>query len=450
MPKVEIHLEFSVPPGELDVNEIVALIQEVQAQVGPALMACYLEAVQDMVLDQALGPRWADAPQGEAPWVCPQCQSRQDFKRRGSRPRVLRKTSLGRVSFELRQVTCCCCGATFSPFAAWLALEPYQVSTTEFQEQAVKVACQMSYARSAEQVHDLGHLAISATAVHHWVQAKGAQVAFDAEQANGHPLLLDSTKVRAGDKKRGCPLNVGLSIQKRRWVNGRPHLDTYPVCFGVGESWSETGQPLAAVHPARVVFDGDEGLISWLEDSFPDVPKQRCIWHLVRQLYWPLWEDGLNKAQARVWMRRLGKILYHPQHEVQHSRGELKDLIAELRQENLLKAAGYLAAAEPYAFTYRKRPDGMFFDEQSLEPRAISSTSPLERQMREINRRTDVGVRWSVPGVNNLVGLDLVRRFDPEQWKALWKLPEQPSPDFSIVKLQIRVKAGPLPNVKTT
>jgi hypothetical protein len=450
MPKVEIHLEISVPSDNLDVNQIVALFQEVQAQVGPALVTCYLESTQDLALDQVLGPKWADTPQSEAPWVCPQCRSRQGFKRRGSRPRVLRKTSLGRVPFQLRQVTCCRCGDTFSPFSEWLGLEPYQVSTTEFQAQAVKVACQTSYARSVEHIYELGHVKVSATAVHGWAQDKGKQVAFDVERANGQSLLLDSTKVRAGGKKRGCQLNLGLSIQRRCWVNGRPQLKVYPVCFGVGESWSKTGQALAETRPARIVFDGDEGLITWLEDTFPDVPKQRALWHLVTQLYWPLWKDGLNKTQAKIWMGKLGKIVYHPQHRVQRSRTELEGLIAQLRQEGLSNAAGYLQAAAPYVFTYRQHPDGMFFDERRLEPRAISSTSPLERQMREINRRTDVGVRWSVSGVQNLIGLDLVRRFDSKQWQTLWHLPQRAPTGFSIVKMQVRVQTEPPPNVKTT
>jgi len=391
MPKVEIHLGFSVPSDKLDVNQIVALFQGVQAQVGPALMACYLEAIQDLVLDQVLGPKWADVPQDEAPWVCPQCDSPRGFKRRGSRPRVLRKTSLRRVSFKLRQVTCCRCDDTFSPFSAWFGLEPYQVSTTEFQAQAVRVACQTSYARSVEHVRDLGHVEVSATAVHRWAQDKGKQVAFDVSQADGQPLLLDSTKVRAGGKKRGCSLNMGLSIRQRRWVNGRPQLDVYPVCFGVGESWSKTGHALAEVHPGRVVFDGDEGLTTWLEETFPDVLKQRGVWHLVIQLYWPLWKDGLNKTQAKVWIGQLGKMIYHPEHAAQRSRTELESLMVQLRQEGLSQAAEYLYAAAPYVFTYREHPDGMFFDERRLEPCAINSTSPLERQIREINRRTAAG-----------------------------------------------------------
>jgi len=51
MLKVGIHLELSVPSAKLDVNQTVALFQEVQSQIGPALMTCYLEATQDLALE---------------------------------------------------------------------------------------------------------------------------------------------------------------------------------------------------------------------------------------------------------------------------------------------------------------------------------------------------------------------------------------------------------------
>jgi hypothetical protein len=57
MLKVEIHLEISVPSDHLDVNQIVALSQEVQTQVEPALVSHCLETVQDLELDRVLGPK---------------------------------------------------------------------------------------------------------------------------------------------------------------------------------------------------------------------------------------------------------------------------------------------------------------------------------------------------------------------------------------------------------
>jgi hypothetical protein len=450
MLKMEIHLELSVPSNGVGVNQVIALFEQIQDQLGPALARCYLERAQDRMLESVLGTKWSKEGQGEAPWSCPECGATRGFSRRGSYPRVLRKTSLGRVSFELRQVTCRHCGHTFSPFPDALELEPYQVSTSEFQAKAVEVACQTSYARTSQYMRDLAGVPVSATTVHQWVQEQGARVRFDVADADGKPVVVDSTKVLAGDKERGALLNLGLSIQNRYWSHGRPRLDVSPVCFGVGESWKETGQSLGDASPDRLVFDGDEVIRRWAEGTLPNIPKQRGVWHLVRQLYWPLWRDGLCKEESDPWLKRLGQLLYHPEHTLHETKVELNGMIRELSRQGRDEAVAYLAGAAPHAFTYRERPDGIFSDEAGRHSQAIKSTSPVERQMREINRRTDVGVRWSISGVKNLLALDLIRRLDQEAWTALWQLPEQPVPEYSAVKLQIQAWVEPSPNVKTT
>lgn len=450
MPKVEIHLELSVPSEKLGVNQVIELLKQVEEELGTAMAKCYLEQVQDQVLEQVLGARWSKETQRPAPWSCPECGAIQGFSRRGSYPRVLRRTSLGRISFDLRQVTCRHCDHTFSPFPDMLDLEPYQASTTELRAKAVKVACQTSYARAAQHMHNLARVSVSATAIHQWAQTHGGSVTFDVSQGDGCPLLLDSTMVCAGDEARGAALNLGLSIQKRCSQGARACLQVYPVCFGVGETWSITGKDLKQVDPDRVVFDGGSRVTRCLDSILPGIPKQRGIWHLVRQLYMPLWRDGLRKEQAKDWMRQLGKLLYHPEHDVQETKAQLKDLIRRLSKEGLSHAATYLAAAVPHVFTYRERPDGILDEDSTTGSCAIRSTSPVERQMREINRRTDVGARWSVSGVENLIALDLIRRFDPEQWQTVWDLPDQSDPAYSAVELRIEARAEPILNVKTT
>ena len=56
MLKMEIHLELSVPLDELGVNQVIALFQQIQEQLGPLLAAQFLEGVQDQALSQVLGP----------------------------------------------------------------------------------------------------------------------------------------------------------------------------------------------------------------------------------------------------------------------------------------------------------------------------------------------------------------------------------------------------------
>ena len=450
MLKVEIHLTTSVPLSEPGVNQVTAVSQQILEQLGPELVRRCLEKAQDYILDHALGPKWSNGGQDAAPWTCPECGATSGFNRRGSYLRVLRKTSVGRVEFELRQVTCRHCGHTFSPFRDALGLEPYQASTTEFQAKAVEVACQTSYARAAQHVDHLGGVPVSATAIHQWVQDLGPKVVFDATHGDGKPVILDSTRVPAGENERGAWLNLGLSILERDRAHGRPRLVGYPVCFGVAESWTETGCCLKQGSPARLVFDGDENLVRWAEEALPSTPKQRGIWHLVTQLYWPLWRDGLRKQKSDPWLSRLGQLLYHPEDSLEETKGKLKSLIHDLSEQGLTEAATYLAAAAPYVFTYREDPDGVFVDRASQKTSAIRSTSPVERQMREINRRADVGARWGVSGVKNILALDLVRRFDPDQWQTLWQLPKEAVPKCSVVKLQVSVTVEAQPNVKTS
>ena len=65
--------------------------------------------------------------------------------------------------------------------------------------------------------------------------------------------------------------------------------------------------------------------------------------------------------------------------------------IESLRENGFSKSHGHLKNADTELTTSR---------EQGF---AFHTTTPVEREMREINRRADVGFRWSIPGVENLL-----------------------------------------------
>ena len=58
----------------------------------------------------------------------------------------------------------------------------------------------------------------------------------------------------------------------------------------------------------------------------------------------------------------------------------------------LKHSAGHLKSAEPEALTF-----------QNVKGFTFSTTSPLEREVRELNRRADVGARWSEKGIENVL-----------------------------------------------
>jgi len=42
----------------------------------------------------------------------------------------------------------------------------------------------------------------------------------------------------------------------------------------------------------------------------------------------------------------------------------------------------------------------------------FATTSPVEREMRELNRRADVGARWSQKGIENLLKILFLKRLN--------------------------------------
>ena len=58
----------------------------------------------------------------------------------------------------------------------------------------------------------------------------------------------------------------------------------------------------------------------------------------------------------------------------------------------------------------------MLFEKPSSE----RTSSVMEREMREINRRSDVGVRWSERGIDNLLRLRAARRINKDDFERVW------------------------------
>jgi hypothetical protein len=64
-------------------------------------------------------------------------------------------------------------------------------------------------------------------------------------------------------------------------------------------------------------------------------------------------------------------------------------------------------------------------------PSRERTTGAIEREMREINRRTDVGVQWSVSGVDHMLRLRHAQRINPDDFERVWSPVRMPS--FEVV-----------------
>jgi hypothetical protein len=195
-------------------------------------------------------------------------------------------------------------------------------------------------------------------------------------------VLVDSTKVKAGQKERGEPVYLAVTAEPGPLRYGRPTCKKQLVHLHVGTS-QKLLRRLKEAGVTHVVHDGGESL----EGCVPHL--QRCRWHLGYQLKHYLWQDGVPHAFRGQFQETMTQIVSDPVQGPKRFQRWQKHLSAL----GLKTAAGHLSNAARETFTYIK------------EPFSYVDTSPLEREMRELNRRADTGARWSPKGLENVLML---------------------------------------------
>lgn len=399
--ETELRVVLKVGRKDLGINDLVATVFERKDEVCGQIVARILWQVQEAWLREVLT--------GETELVCKGCgvveSGAEAVLKRGRRKRRVR-TSVGRIEFDLRQVTCRSCRKTWCPFVERLGLKPRQRVLEELLRRLVDWATELSYAKTSR----LGEECLGATAsprrIHQEVQERGAAVEF-TEQGPLETLVADGTKVPAGRKPRGEDVSLAFQIRGRRMKNGRPAVDKRVVGFGIG--WGHWQETLAtAQEPDLLVTDGEPGVAELAETYFSGTRHQRCEWHLSYGLGHALGKDGLSVEERKPLAGKLSGILARGG---ARARRQYREFIDGL--DAYPSAYSLLTNAEPYILYSPPSPE--------------RTTSVMEREMREVNRRTDVGARWSTGGISNLLKLRLAKRHNPDDYERVWSPLQNPA-----------------------
>lgn len=311
--------------------------------------------------------------------LCPDCGS-QRLIRKGWRSRVV-KTSRGKLELKVIQARCTACGRSFRPLNNALGLPTSKRFLEELASKAAFLGIQVSFARAASMLRRLTQGSISSEGVRRLVAHHASRIQLPSPSP-GQTVLVDSTKVKAGQKERGEPVYLAITAEPGPIRQGRPSCQKQLVHLHVGTS-KKLLTRLKAAGATHVVHDGGENL----ENYVPHL--QRCRWHMGYQLKHYLWQDGVPLGYRGHFQQALTQIVSDPRKGQQrYQRWQ-----ANLAALGLRTAAGHLENAAKEAFTYIK------------EPFAYIDTSPLEREMRELNRRADIGARWSQRGLENVLKL---------------------------------------------
>lgn len=393
--ETELHLQLNVLSAGAEINDLAQWAAEMKHALACRVITAVLGAVQEEHLERVLG--------GEAELVCTGCgvvhTGAGSVLRRGRRRRKLR-TSSGEVVFELRQVTCSACRKTWSPYPELLGLAPRQRVLEELERRLVDWVTELSYGKTVRLARAWLGASLSKRRLHAAVQRRGARIRF-TEAEPTEVLIADGTKVAAGNKPRGEDITVAFQLRGRRREGARPRAIKRVVGFGAGPThWK---QSLATVsEPALVVTDRERGVHRLVSDRFPRARHQQCEWHMARTLNYVLSLESVPVEKRRPLTRELAGVF---KLTPTRAAAAYRRLLGRL--EHSPGATTFLHNSAPYV----------------LHPtRSRERTTALaEREMRELNRRTDVGVRWSLSGVTNLMRLRLAQRHNPDDYERVWR-----------------------------
>lgn len=418
---------------------LVAMREELPA----AALAAALEEAQEKLIDSVCGPKWMPTRGLSAPFACPRCRVAEDFARKGrrTRPRKIR-TATGTVELILWNVGCRGCGRVFAPLLFMLGMDNKR-RTDRLTVDLAELGLQMSFHRAAAVATGLGVPATAGQAHHALADVAGllapegvVGAADPGEQAR--VVLIDGTGVRAGARRLGTDCNLAFGIDARTGPARRRRAEVRLLAAGVGAGWPGIADQLAGLPaPELVVVDGEYAITEMVRGLWPTVPIQRCWWHLPRGLRQALYFDGFTNPFVKQSVNEFAQLLRDTMALGLHPEEALDAYDGFAARFGTEKASTYLREARPHVFTC--------LDPELRRSLAVTGgpelgTGVLERMMRELNARTDIGgSRWTVAGLADLVNVLLARATKHPAWQHLWRETHQPNAiPFHLAKFNAR------------
>lgn len=266
----------------------------------------------------------------------------------------------------------------------------------------------LTSSRVSEKILGFFNIPLDKITVWRCVQKVGSNLDFDLdlnEEARGE---ADGTGIPIqGIKKRGRELKV--FVQQK--ASGGVRVAGLAIGRYDG-GWDKLFSPL--VHKLRMfprfllVTDGDMSILKGIKGL--NIIFQRCLWHIPYQMRYYLWKDGVER-KSRIWRYVISELLdvtavrtlIYDEKQIesvlQRKTERLEALIAYCTENGLSSSASHLRNALPDMFSaFKKRLNG-------------STTSKVERVMRTVNLRINVG-KWSTQGALNAVKVRLAHYYN--------------------------------------
>ena len=342
---------------------------------------------------------------------CPRCGSEAAY-RKGTRPRTVEVPRLGTVEVERPYLECRQCGRSYAPYSAG-APERRRYGQ-EALRRPIEATMETSYRRGAEAYPE------SPSARTLWRIVNGGppptseeEGPLDADEealkAPERTCVADATRIPAREEDAQHSLSIahavepdGTGVDRAGGAGGRPALKRQPVAGRVG-SETRLREALSEARVPTLVTDG--------QMDVSDVADRcgRCRWHLPRSVRHLLYNDDVSGDRNKKLTGEVRSLAYTDYANPIAAQATLTRWAAAGGQE-APRAAGHVERAAPQIGVYARSdpPPTMEF--------AVETTAPVEREMRELNRRFENGGQWTRSGAENLLQWHQIYRHDSKRW----------------------------------
>lgn len=424
-----INLALSIEAPMLDEfsswSSFESLAVQMSEDIPGQALAQALDELQERLIEQVCGPKWAPQRGLPAPFACPGCGVAEDFVRKGRRTRPRRfDTAAGRVEVRLWHVGCRSCGKVFAPLLVMMELQGKR-RTDRLSLDLAELSSQMSFRRAADVAETFSGRRASGGGAHQSMADIAAVLAPEGmlgpAVGQADVVILDGTGVRAGPLRLGADCNLAIGLTGRSGPRRRRRAHAQLLGLTVGESWSALIPQLESMAPPKVVVvDGEHAVTKLATDVWPDVPQQRCWWHLCRAFRSALYADKAPPPWAnerRAELLALLRATIANERTTPEALRLYDDFTEAVALAGHHAATSLLTVARPQVFTC--------LDPQLRRHLAYLGgpelgSGVIERTMRDINARVDIGgSRWSIPGIRDTITVLAARRFHHPAWTAL-------------------------------
>lgn len=382
---IQITMRTSQRPSVLQL--VFALISSV-----PKLLKETLKTLQEQWLTEDLGPPGSVGNLfDDGVLSCPECGScdanRKDWKSRSPVVPVL-----GEITVPQRRVTCQDCDSVYRPYEDVLGLPEHD----HYTPQALLEGLQNAMVTSFEKASVLSQAGASSNTIHRFLQDTKPEI--ENEDGSYALVIIDATDVPKWKESGQITLTLAHEISEGADVYGRATLDRTVVALAVGNE-EDIKACLEDPTIQGLMHDGKLDVKDLCET------EGRGFWHVPYTVKHLLYQDEIRGEENKKRVGWLVNILFDEKSDCSERETNLSEWI-EANQSSAPKAANHVQNALEALENVEENPE--LFE--------VMTTSPMERQMPELNKRFENGGGWTEDGAAALLFHRQLWMIDPETW----------------------------------